>query len=109
MRIDLLGAEFNIKTDQDPTYLEEVVEFYKSKIREVRSSVGTADPLKVAILAGILTADEHLKLTGSQRTDAAELSQITLDLITELDSALGDDEPAPGDSDPSGGPDSQSE
>ena len=97
MRIDLLGAEFNINTDQDPEYLEEVVEFYKSKIAEVRSSAGTSDSLKIAILAGILTADDCLKQTGSQRTGTAELSQITLDLISELDSALAAAEPDPAD------------
>ena len=106
MRIALLGAEFNIKTDQDPEYLEEVIEFYKSKIAEVRSGVGTSDPLKIAILAGILAAEDCLRQTGSQRSSAAELSQITVDLITALDSALGtesdsdenagEDPPAPG-------------
>ena len=91
MRIDLLGAEFNIRTDENPEYLEEVVELYRSKVDEVRASVGTTDPLRIAILAGILTADDYLKQTGSQRTSSAEATQITVGLITELEAALGEE------------------
>ncbi|MBU8913267.1 MAG: cell division protein ZapA [Spirochaetales bacterium] len=91
MRIDLLGAEFNIKTDENPEYLEEVVEVYRSKIQEVRATTGTSDPLKVAILAGILTADDYLKQTGAQRTNTAEASRITLGLITEIETVLAEE------------------
>ena len=90
MRIDLLGAEFTIKTDQDPEYLQEVVEFYRTKVEEVRRSVGTSDALKIAILAGIITADAYLKQKGEHRTSDAEARQITQTLITELDEALAD-------------------
>ena len=112
MRIDLLGAEFNIKTDENPEYLEEVVEIYRSKIEEVRATTGTSDPLKVAILAGILTADDYLKQTGSQRTNAAEATQITLGLITELGAVLGEESdnatlPPMDDSDPASGDQSE--
>ena len=87
MRIDLLGAEFNIKTDQDPEYLKKVVELYRAKVEEVRGSVSTSDSLKIAILAGILTADEHLKHKRSALgTDEAE--RIAGSLIRELDDVL---------------------
>lgn len=89
MRIDLLGAEFNIKTDQDPEYLSEVVEYFRRKTEEVRASVGTSDPLKIAILAGILTADDHLKGVGESRVEDIEATRIAVDLIGELDDALG--------------------
>lgn len=97
MRIDLLGAEFNIKTDQDPEYLNEVVRLYRDKIDEIRKSVGTQDPLKIAILAGILTADDYLKLTGTQRTGSDEVNRIAGDLIRALDSALEQDDGPPAD------------
>jgi len=93
MRIDLLGAEFNINTDENPEYLEEVVEYYRSKVAEIRSSVGTSDPLKIAILAGILTADDVLKKTGAERTTDSEAARITGGLISELESVLDPPEP----------------
>jgi cell division protein ZapA (FtsZ GTPase activity inhibitor) len=91
MRIDLLGAEFNIKTDENPEYLEEVIALYRAKVDEIRASAGTSDPLKIAILAGILTADDYLKQTGSQRATAAEAAKITVGLITELEAALDEE------------------
>ena len=105
MRIDLLGAEFNIKSDENPEYLEEVLVVYRSKIEEVRATVGTSDPLKIAILAGILTANDYLKQTGAGRTNEAEATKITVGLITELEAALGEEpseatSPPPTDTDP---------
>mgnify|MGYP001146767031 CR=1 FL=1 len=90
MRIDLLGAEFTIKTDQDPEYLEEVVELYRSKVDEIRRSVGTSDTLRIAILAGIIIADDYLRHKGERRTNDAEAREITATLISELDEALAD-------------------
>ena len=96
MRIDLLGAEFNIKTDQDPEYLKQVVELYRQKVEEVRGSVQTSDALKIAILAGILTADQHLKSTRSSHTDTEEAERIAGTLIQELEEVLnGETEGAP--------------
>jgi cell division protein ZapA (FtsZ GTPase activity inhibitor) len=93
MRIDLLGAEFSIKTDQDPVYLEEVVEVYREKVNEVLRTVGTSDNLKTAILAGILTADELLQQKGVQRTDDAVANRIALEMLSELDAVLESDQP----------------
>lgn len=90
MRIELLGASFSIQTDEDPAYLAEVVELYRQKVSEIQRSVSTQDNLKVAILAGILTADAYLKKSGSEGA-TTEVGLITAQLITELEDALGED------------------
>lgn len=92
MRIELLGTSFSVQTDEDPEYFREVVEHFRSKVTEIQRSVSTTDPLKVAILAGILAADDYMKLTGATRRDDAEARRITDTLISELDAALHDDE-----------------
>ena len=91
MDIELLGTSFSVRTDEDPEYFREVVEHFKTKVREIEQSVATRDPLKIAILAGILAADDYLKLTGNRRQEASEARQITDTLISELDRVL--DEP----------------
>ena len=88
MRIELLGTSFTVQTDEDPEYFREVVEHFRSKVEEIRESVSTTDPLKIAILAGILAADDYMKLTGATRRDDAEARRITETLISELDAAL---------------------
>jgi len=96
MRIELLGTSFSVRTDEDPQYLQEVVEYFRGKVEEVQKSGTTGDPLKQAILAGILASDEYMKSIGSARSEQLELEAITKTLIGELDQALdaGDDQPA---------------
>ena len=88
MQIDLLGTSFRVHSDEDPEYFREVVEHFRSKIAEIPRSVSTSDPLKIAILAGILAADDFLKLNGRLRRDDSEANRITESLLSELDGAL---------------------
>lgn len=91
MQIDLLGTSFRVQSDEDPEYFREVVEHFRSKIAEIQRSVSTSDPLKIAILAGILAADDFLKLNGRLRRDDSEANRITESLMSELDGALHTD------------------
>lgn len=84
----MLGVSFTVNTDEDPAYFAEVVEHFRQKVREIQGSVATADPLKVAILAGILASDDFIKLTGQQRRVSLEARTITESLIASLDDAL---------------------
>jgi cell division protein ZapA len=88
MRIELLGTSFSVRTDEDPHYLQEVVAYFQSKVEEVQKSGTTGDPLKQAILAGILASDDYLKSIGSARSEQMEFEAITKTLIGELDQAL---------------------
>lgn len=61
MKVEMLGTSFTLQSDEDPVYLEQVTRFYESKIEEIRDSVETRDPVKLAILAGILVVDDLFK------------------------------------------------
>lgn len=93
MRIDLLGTSFTIKTDEDDGYLHELIEYLRGKITEIESSVGTNDPIKVAILSALLAVDELFKARSESeavpRSDHAE--ELAERLIRELDNALTGD------------------
>jgi cell division protein ZapA (FtsZ GTPase activity inhibitor) len=91
MRIELLGTSFTVKTDEDEEYLREVIAHFAAKVAEVQGSVSTSDPLKTAILAGVLVSDELIKLTGSTRGESMEASRIAEALIGELTEVLEDD------------------
>ncbi len=90
MRIEMLGTAFTVRTDEDSEYFSEVVEHFRGKVNEIQSSVGTQDPLKIAILAGILASDDFIKLNGKQRRASLEVRSITDSLIQSLDEALSD-------------------
>jgi cell division protein ZapA (FtsZ GTPase activity inhibitor) len=94
MRIEILGTSFSVRTDEDPEYLREVVEHFRSKVQEVQATGTTSDPLKLAILAGLLTADEYLKLNGASRREDEQAKAIAQQLIGELNQVLEGSSPA---------------
>lgn len=80
-------------TDDDPSKLQEVIRYYESKVLETQKTVAISDPLKVAIISGIILADELLKekvLPKEQSNQIAndELEKVTKNLIERLNSAL---------------------
>jgi cell division protein ZapA len=101
MRIELLGTAFTIHTDEDPERLRDLVDYYKTKVQEIQGSVSTQDPLKIAILAGLLSTDELFKLRDrssgadanasakeSSSEEGEEIAAIADDLIRTLESSL---------------------
>lgn len=92
VHISLLGTSFTIQADEDPDYLTRIVEYLSKKVKEVESSVSVRDPLRIAILSGLLVADELFKEKSRHRADgeSAEVERITLDLIDRIDESLGE-------------------
>jgi cell division protein ZapA (FtsZ GTPase activity inhibitor) len=121
MKIELLGTSFSIQTDEDPQYVQDLVDYYRTKVQDVQARITAGDPLKIAIVAGVLTADELFRLreraagtTGaapgehsgaadvpaagrSDNRDAAgesaQVAEITEKLIEALDHSLADSQP----------------
>ena len=94
-QINLLGTTFSIQTDQEETYLKELVIFFADKIKEVERSTSSNDPVRTAILAGILISDdffkERRKTAGSPlavREEPEEIEKITQEIIERLDRSL---------------------
>jgi cell division protein ZapA (FtsZ GTPase activity inhibitor) len=91
LRIDILGASFSITADEDPVYLENLLNRYRLVIENTKKITGLEDPLKVSIIAGFLLCDELEKKANpaSGEYESKAVEQLTLDLITRLDKALG--------------------
>ena len=92
LRVELLGSSFLLHTDEDPEYVSELVDYFKSKVQEVRGSVHTDDPLKIAILSGLLAAEELFQAKKSlsyyESPDAEAAQRIAGQLIERLDRSL---------------------
>ncbi len=97
MRIELLGASFQIQSDESPEYIEQLLEHFRSRVEQIEQSVATGDPLKKSILAALLVTDElfsereHRTPSGHVRIDpeeAQEIEQITTRIISDLDASL---------------------
>ena len=92
MRIELLGTSFQIQSDEDPSYIEEILAYYRERIGEIESTVATTDPLKKAILAALLVTDELFRARSpeSEAAVAGEIDVITRRLLERIDNALPD-------------------
>lgn len=97
LQIDLLGTSFSIKADEDTSYLEKILGYYKRIVNQIEAGGALTDPLKISILAGIMLSDELYKSKGrSLKFQAAlennstdeEADRITKTLIEKIDKVL---------------------
>lgn len=93
LSVQLLGTTFSLKSTENLDYLKEVVAYYEEKVEETRKGVALHDPLKIALLTGIVLADELLKERGRRSgslsaPEADEAERITRALIEKIDSIL---------------------
>lgn len=88
----MLGTSFKIKTDEDPEYVKKVLALYKNKIEHIQTTMDIREPVKVAILSGIMLADELVQkeqeFIKKESTEKDEISKITTRLIDTIDKAL---------------------
>lgn len=105
MKIELLGTSFTLQSDENSEYLQRVIDCFKEKLEEIQQTVETPDPLKLAILTGMLIADELFKAGHSPALsvqDLEEAEKITLSLIETISQTLEENEkeqPPPNDID----------
>ncbi|MBW1971308.1 MAG: cell division protein ZapA [Deltaproteobacteria bacterium] len=59
--IEILGHKYNIKTEEDPEYVNRVAEFVNEKMKEVAEKGKIISTLQIAVLAAINIADELMK------------------------------------------------
>lgn len=92
IRLELLGSSFFLQTDEDPAYVAELIDYYRTKVQDIQSSVQTSDPVKVAILSGLLAVDELFRARKSlevyESPEAQAAQRIAGQLIERLDRSL---------------------
>ena len=94
LQIDLLGTSFALAADQPAEYLQSIYNHYKKVVSEVQQTSGVNDSLRVAIIAGILLADELSKErlnpqgTIPQNETEVLIEQSTKKMIEDIDSII---------------------
>ena len=92
LHIDTLGTSFVMQANEDEEYLNKLMDYYKKIVNQVETDSKLRDPLKTAIIAGILICDElckekqKLQYTNQtiNRQDLDEAEKITLRMIDNL-------------------------
>jgi cell division protein ZapA (FtsZ GTPase activity inhibitor) len=92
LRIDILGTSFSISADEDPVYLENLLNRYRLVIENTQKLTGLEDPLKISIIAGFLLCDELQKTPESNPAifESQEAEEIAGKIIARLERALKD-------------------
>jgi len=93
LQIDLLGTSFTIQADETPDYLAAIFAHYKKTVSQIETRSGLTEPLKIAIIAGILLSDELYKEKMRQSgqissTDLVEAEKIALGMISRIEQVI---------------------
>lgn len=59
--VEIFGANYTIKSDENPEYTVDLAKFVDSKMRDITQNTDTVSTGKIAILAAIHIADELFK------------------------------------------------
>ena len=93
LQIDLLGTSFSIQANESPEYLEKLLDYYKKVVNQVDKEAKIKDPLKVAIISGIMICDELCKEKQKlqftiNKQDLVEAEEIALRIIENIDKVI---------------------
>jgi cell division protein ZapA len=97
--VTIFGRTYHLRGSEDPAYLERLASVVDRKMREVAEGSGTADTMKVAILASLNIADDYLEARRSKpgarkppeadEVDDAESERRVARMVSALGEALG--------------------
>ena len=87
--VTIFGRTYHLRGAENPQHLVELASIVDGKMREIADGTGTADSLKVAILASLNLADEYLRSDLDDDTPASVRAEKRLgQMVTLLDEAL---------------------
>ncbi len=92
VEIKALGTSFRIQVDENPAYMQEVLDYLLKVISKVENTTGMKDPLKIAILSSVYLIDELYKEKNSEKKQIMEneVSELTERIISCIESVLED-------------------
>ncbi len=89
--VTIFGRTYHLRGSDDPQHLVELASIVDGRMREIADGTGTADTLKLAILASLNIADEYLRSDIDDNTPASARVEKKLGrMVTLLDEALGE-------------------
>ena len=88
--VTIFGRTYQLRGQSDPGYLAELAADVDRRMKEVADATGTADTLKVAILAALNIADERFQASRALIPKLDGEDEARLDrLLALLDEVLG--------------------
>jgi cell division protein ZapA len=89
VEVEIYGASYHVRGDNDSEYLQELAGIVDTKMREVAQHVTTVDTTKLAILAALNIADELFQCRKRQEGERVAVAERLAELTGELEEAVG--------------------
>jgi cell division protein ZapA len=82
--VTIFGRTYHLRGEEDPGYLAELAAEVDRRMKQIADATGTADTLKVAILAALNIADERFQAGRVETPQLSGEDEARLDRMTAL-------------------------
>lgn len=99
IQVEIFGQTYRLRAEDDPEYVSTLAEYVDGKMQDVARQTKAVDSLRVAVLAALNIADEHLRAqrraapareASPARGPDPALGRRAEELVRILDEALAD-------------------
>ena len=90
LQINTLGTSFEITAKEDDAYLKNLLSYFNQVSSQIEATTELKDPVKIAILSGIMICDELYKEKKKnadnidKKEDLFEAERLTLQMIEKI-------------------------
>ena len=88
VNVEVHGQQYPIKTELDPSYVEELAQFVESRMALASRSSPSSDAVGLAILAALNITDEYFRARSALSNSSGTLTARTEALEKMVDQAL---------------------
>ncbi len=91
LQVEIFGAGYSLKSDQEPEHVEKVARFVDRKIAVLSENTKVKSQTKIAVLAALNIADELFTLKAQCANLEKKLSELenkTKDLCQQIDNHI---------------------
>lgn len=94
LQINMLGASFAIDAGESDEYLQSIYSHYAKVVADVQMTSGIKEPIRIAIIAGIILSDQLSKERLNPQTAVPEretevlIEKSTRKMIEDIDSII---------------------
>ena len=81
IKISVLGTEYKVKTDKNPSQIRKIEEYLNNKISEISNNTHIASSLKITTWAALFITEEFL----SYKEKTVQYAQKIDDIIEKID------------------------
>jgi len=85
VEVEIFGQTFTVTSEDEAKYVQELAAFVDQRMRRIGESTKATVPLRVAIMAALSIADEHLKARKQEVEELEIVERISARLLTRLD------------------------